>query len=135
MSGTTGKRSGVRCGWIPCRSLQSWQRCRISRPGGSPRPLRGWKSLTTACGDRWTPSSTGRSSASCCWTAPLRIPCCWWRAPLSCTLPCSASPMKKTRSFSLDPGRWAPAPRAPANGSGVIWGKPERPLCRSTTTA
>lgn len=55
--------------------------------------------------------------------------------PLSCTLPCSASPMKKTRSFSLDPGRWAPAPRAPANGSGAIWGKPERPLCRSTTTA
>ena len=51
------------------------------------------------------------------------------------TLPCSASPMKKTRSFSLDPGRWAPAPRAPANGSGAIWGKPERPLCRSTTTA
>lgn len=49
--------------------------------------------------------------------------------------PCSASPMKKTRSFSLDPGRWAPAPRAPANGSGAIWGKPERPLCRSTTTA
>ena len=48
---------------------------------------------------------------------------------------CSASPMKKTRSFSLDPGRWAPAPRAPANGSGAIWGKPERPLCRSTTTA
>ena len=39
------------------------------------------------------------------------------------------------RSFSLDPGRWAPAPRAPANGSGAIWGKPERPLCRSTTTA
>ena len=27
-------------------------------------PLRGWKSLTTACGDRWTPSSTGRSSAA-----------------------------------------------------------------------
>ena len=51
------------------------------------------------------------------------------------TLPCSASPMKKTRSFSLDPGRWGPAPRAPANGSGAIWGKPERPLCRSTTTA
>ena len=21
--------------------------------------------------------STGRSSASCCWTAPLKIPCCW----------------------------------------------------------
>ena len=54
---------------------------------------------------------------------------------LDSTLPCSASPMKKTRSFSLDPGRWAPAPRAPANGSGAIWGKPERPLCRSTTTA
>ena len=24
---------------------------------------------------------------SCCWTAPLKIPCCWWRVPLSCTLP------------------------------------------------
>ena len=44
-------------------------------------------------------------------------------------------PDEKNTVFLIGPWTVGPRTRAPANGSGAIWGKPERPLCRSTTTA